>query len=417
MCRRWSRRLRRARRRPPRTRGCAPAGGRPPGLRVAARCRASVRSSGRARAARGSDRRGPAPASEIDNTSATEPQQVGPITRVAVALEGGKPRATMRRSMPTLVAHPRPVRRQSTRWWQRPRVRSALIIVVLALVTVAARAGAHLETDWLWFHELAQERVFCRLLTMRWIAGSAAGIATASVLLLNLWIMARGAPSDAGLPEGDPRARQLRRVVRWTCAAVAVGAGVVIGRSVAIGNWELLALWLHRQPFHARDPLFHRDIGFFVFSLPLYQKLVQWLLLTAGVALAAAVLGHVATGAIRMKPPPVSPTRAAHRHVLALAAVLLLGLAGSHWLGQYSLELARSNRTVPGAGYTEVHVLLPWLRVLVVVALACAAMMAVAAVRRSWALPAVAIAIVAVAELVNPAVLPSVVQRLVVDPQ
>jgi uncharacterized membrane protein (UPF0182 family) len=52
-----------------------------------------------------------------------------------------------------------------------------------------------------------------------------------------------------------------------------------------------------------------------------------------------------------------------------------------------------------------------------VVALAGAAMLVYAAVRRSWSVPAVALAMVAVAELVNPAILPSVVQRFVVEPQ
>jgi uncharacterized membrane protein (UPF0182 family) len=287
---------------------------------------------------------------------------------------------------------------------------------VLVLVTLVARAAAHLETDWLWYDELGQGRVFWRLLTLRWVAGVGAGVATTAIVLVNVWIVARAAPSEAGLPAGDPRGRELRRIVRWGSLAIAVAAGVLVGRSAGIG-WERLALWLHRQPFGIDDPLFHRDIGFFVFSLPLYQKLVQWLLVTTAAALAISVLGHVATGAIRMKPGPVSAVRGAHRHMLVLVALLLLALAASHWLGQYALELHSDNRTVPGAGYTEVHVMLPWLRALVVVSLAGAAVVVFAAVRRSWRLPAIVIVVVAVAELVNPAVLPSVVQRLLVDPQ
>jgi uncharacterized membrane protein (UPF0182 family) len=319
--------------------------------------------------------------------------------------------------MPTLVATPRPVGRQSRRWWWRPRVRSGVIVAVLLLVTVAARAAAHLETDWLWFHELGQEQVFWKVLTMRWIAGSGAGVVTGLVLLANLRFVARAAPPDAGLPTGAPRGRELRAVVRWGCIAVAVAAGVIVSRSVVIGGWEQLALWTQRQQFGHADPIFHKDIGFFVFSLPLYRQLVAWLLVTAGVALGTAVLGHIATGAIRLAPPPVSANRAAHAHVLGLAAVLFLGLAASHWLGQYALELSAGNRTVPGAGYTEVHVTLPWVRALMVVALSGAVLMALAAVLRSWSLPAIAVVAVVVAEILNPYVLPSVVQRFFVDPQ
>ena len=305
--------------------------------------------------------------------------------------------------MPTLVAQPRPVARRTDRWWRRPRVRSAVILAALVVLTVLARTAAHLETDWLWFNELGQERVFWKLLTIRWVSGSFATVATTALLLVNLWIVFRRRRPD--------------RFVVGASVAAAVVIGVFVGRSVVLGNWQQLALWMNRQEFGAVDPLFHRDIGFFVFSLPLYQKLADWLLLTLGFAIVSVVVAHVATGAIRLKPAPVSATRAAHAHVLALTAALLLALAWKHWLGQYALELGRDNATVPGASYTDVHVTLPWLRVLVVVAAAGAVLMVVAAIRRSWTLPAIALVIVAAAELVNPAVVPSVVQRLFVDPQ
>jgi uncharacterized membrane protein (UPF0182 family) len=296
-------------------------------------------------------------------------------------------------------------------------VRSALLVGGLTIVTLLARLTAHLETDWLWFHELGQEHVFWTILTAKWLAGSLAALATTTVLLANFWVVARAAPAEARLPRGDPRAVRLRRIVLGAYLAISVGAGYLVGKSVVRADWQQLVLWLHRQDFGVVDPLFHKDVGFFVFSLPLHQKVAQWLFLTISVALVAAIAGHIATGAIRTKPPPVSATRGAHAHVLVLGALLLMVIAWKHWLGQYALELSNTNRTLPGAGYTEAHVMLPWLRVLVLVALAGAVTLLVAAVRRSWSLPAIALVVVAVAELVNPSVLPSVVQRVLVDPQ
>lgn len=302
-------------------------------------------------------------------------------------------------------------------WWRRPRVRSAVLLVVLAIVTLLARLAAHLETDWLWFDEVGQEQVFWTLLTTKWLAGSMAGLLTTTVLLANFWFVARAAPADSRLPPGDPRTVRLRRTILGAYLAISVGAGIVVSRNVVHADWQDLALWLHRQEFGTVDPLFHKDIGFFIFSLPLYQKVSQWLFVTIAVALVAGIAGHVATGAIRTKPAPVSATRGAHAHVLVLAALLLLAIALKHHLGQYALELSSTNRTVPGAGYTEVHILLPWLRVLVLVAVAGAITLIFAAIRRSWSLPAITLVVVAVVELVNPAILPSVVQRFFVDPQ
>ena len=296
-------------------------------------------------------------------------------------------------------------------------MRSALLLGALGMVTVLARLAAHLETDWLWFDELGQEQVFWTLLTTKWLAGSLAGIATTTVLLANFWLWRGRRRRRPGSRAAIPEPCDCDRLLLAGSLAISAAAGFFVGKSVVRVDWQQLALWAHRQEFGIVDPLFHKDVGFFVFSLPLYQKVSQWLFVTIAVALVAAVAGHVATGAIRTKPAPVSATRGAHAHVLVLAALLLLVVAWKHWLGQFALELSNSNRTVPGAGYTEVHVLLPWLRVLVLVTLAAAVALLVAAVRRSWTVPAIVLVIVAVAELVNPSVLPSVVQRVVVDPQ
>jgi uncharacterized protein len=295
-------------------------------------------------------------------------------------------------------------------------VRSALLLGVLAILALVARIGAHFQTEWLWFHELGQERVFWTLLTSRWLAGGLAGLGTTAFLLGNLWIVERSAPAD-GQPARGATGVRMRRILLLVQLAICAGAGLLVGRSTVHSDWRQILLWLHRSDFGVTDPLFHKDVGFFVFSLPLYQRVAEWLLLTTAVALAAAFAAHAATGGIRTRPSPVSATRAAQAHVCGLGALLMVLVAWQHWLSQFAIELPRPGETVPGAGYTAIHVQLPWLRVLVIVALAGAAMLVYAAVRRSWSLPAIAVVVVVVAELVNPAILPSVVQRLVVEPQ
>jgi hypothetical protein len=47
--------------------------------------------------------------------------------------------------------------------------------------------------------------------------------------------------------------------------------GLAVGRRVVLGLAAHPAV-LHRQDFGVTDPLFHKDVGFFVFSLPLYSR-------------------------------------------------------------------------------------------------------------------------------------------------
>ena len=62
-----------------------------------------------------------------------------------------------------------------------------------------------------------------------------------------------------------------------------------------VADWQEIVLWLHRSDFGVTDPLFHRDVSFFVFSLPLYQKIGHWLFLTVALALASTFAAHAAT--------------------------------------------------------------------------------------------------------------------------
>jgi uncharacterized protein len=282
----------------------------------------------------------------------------------------------------------------------------------MALAALLARMVAHFQTDWLWFHELGQEQVFWMLVASKWLPGSIAGLGTASVLLGNLWIAQRIAPRDAELLSA-----RSRHISLYVQLAVCAGASFLVGRSVVLGDWQQIVLWLHRSDFGVTDPLFHKDVGFFVFSLPLYKRVAHWLLLTSALSIASAVAAHVASGGIRVTPSPISATRAAHAHLLGLGALLLVLLAWQHRLTQLAIELPRSAAMPPGAGYTRVHVDLPWMYVVEGVVLVAAAMFVYAAIRRSWSLPVVAVVMVAAAELVNPSILPAVVQRLIVEPQ
>ena len=165
---------------------------------------------------------------------------------------------------PDRRAGEQPPPRDRSPWWRRPRIRGALFLAVLAVIVLVGRLLAHFQTEWLWFDEVGQKRVFLTLLVRRWLAGGIAGLATSAFLLGNLWIAYRVTPADGASRDG-----RLLRVVLPAQIAVSAVVGLLIARSVVASDWQRLALWLHRSDFGVTDPLFHKDVGFFVFSLPL----------------------------------------------------------------------------------------------------------------------------------------------------
>ncbi len=87
-----------------------------------------------------------------------------------------------------------------------------------------ARLFAQFETDWLWFKELGQERVFWTILASKWLAASLAGLATTAFLLANFWVVERTAPRDARLPRDRPSTARLRHILLPAYLALSAGA-------------------------------------------------------------------------------------------------------------------------------------------------------------------------------------------------
>ena len=75
---------------------------------------------------------------------------------------------------------------------------------------------------------------------------------------------------------GRDQARSIPRLLR-SIPAVIWGStliAAILGWS-ARGGWQAFLLWVHRQPFGIEDPLHHRDVGFFVFSLPFLDAALE----------------------------------------------------------------------------------------------------------------------------------------------
>ena len=67
----------------------------------------------------------------------------------------------------------------------------------------------------------------------------------------------------------------------------------LIGASGTVGQWNNWILFLHGGSFHIADPQFHKDVGFYVFKLPILTFLVDWTLAILIVTLAVSVVFHI----------------------------------------------------------------------------------------------------------------------------
>lgn len=227
-------------------------------------------------------------------------------------------------------------------------------------------------TDWLWFGETGYRQVFLRSLVTQATLGGAVSTLVLAFLYLNTRLALRG----LGRQEFTiPTAEGTRTVVadaggvKLVAYAVIALAGLLLG-AYAASRWAGCLLYWYATPFGTKDPILGRDVSFYVFQLPVLQLFQGLLKTTFVLSMAIAGGGYLVTGAIRLEAEsgPFA-TRGAVRHLLTLAAGLLVVLAFGAYLA-IPATLTEPSGIVHGASNADVEAYLPALRLLIMAALA-----------------------------------------------
>ncbi|WP_459915993.1 UPF0182 family protein [Desulfocicer niacini] len=141
---------------------------------------------------------------------------------------------------------------------------------------------------------------------------------------------------------------------------------VVMGLIIAIPifkDWENSLLFLFGNNSNVVDPLFGKDISFYLFSLPIYHLLQKEILIVMALMLAGVLFVYwykeVSTPIEYRKPP-----KKAHWHTSILVIFIFLVLCWGFMLERYDLLYETVNLPIfKGPGYIEMNVTLPliWL--------------------------------------------------------
>jgi uncharacterized membrane protein (UPF0182 family) len=286
----------------------------------------------------------------------------------------------------------------------------------LALFFLPALIG--LLTDWWWFQEIGYEIVFTRELITRLLLFVAVGGLAFGLLYLNLRAAQRGVvPDPVVFRLGESRQRvDLSRSLRRLTLPVSLGFGLLAGLA-ATPAWELVLRAIYRTPFGSTDPIFSRDIGFYVFTLPALSAGLGFLSALAIISLFLLVpiyvlRGDIALGARRLRVEP-----SAGLHLAALLTAVFLLTAARLWFVDTSGLLYSTTGPLVGASYTDLHARLPALRISAIVAvLAAVAVMIGGIQQRLGRYGLLAIGGYLAVAFLGRGVYPAIVQKFVVAP-
>ena len=262
------------------------------------------------------------------------------------------------------------------------RIAILLAAVVLGLILLT-RSGDAL-VDWLWFSSLGYADVFWTIFVTRSIVFFASLGLSALAIGFSGWLALRCArrvtapPPPAPPPSASiwwtpppPSTRLSQSAARLPWPLVVAGGALLLGllaASVALANWDTILRLIYAVPVGQADPVFGHDIGLYLFSLPAWVALKNWLLLVLVLTAVLTGLVYWAHGDIAVdKLRQIS--RPALAHASALLALYFLVKVWSYWLDRYLLLYA-DNGVVVGAGYTDLSVRLPVLWLLMALSVA-----------------------------------------------
>jgi uncharacterized membrane protein (UPF0182 family) len=263
----------------------------------------------------------------------------------------------------------------------RPSVNPRSRRILLGLVAIGFLASivipwlAGFATDWLWYTEIHFESVFLRSLVARALLFVVTGLVAFAFLYGNIRLTRRG---SAGIPalylnRGDGVTVDVSHLVP---RLLFIGALVVafITALVASAQWLPVLMALHAVPVGQADPLFGRDIGFYLFQLPAVSAALTALVALTGLSLIASAILYGTHGAVVLAPRRAVVDPRAARHLGALLALLLLLFGIQLWVVDSSSLLYSTTGPLVGASYADVHVLLRGIRLSAITSVLAAAL-------------------------------------------
>ncbi len=299
--------------------------------------------------------------------------------------------------------HSRPAPSFFNRW--------TVLLLLFLIALLSANWLITTLTDGFWFQQVGYTEVWRSLLLLK-LGTFVVLLLVSAALLVGNWLLARWLVIR--IPDIFGERRLLEE--EWV-AILLTGVGLFFAWGLAqLGTdmWDTLIRYWHARPFGVSDPIFDRDIGFYIFTLPLYETLHAWLVQVLVLTLlgVAGVYAASQWENIQRRDFLLMPYIRKHGALL-LAAFFLL------WAARYQLlawnVLYSSQGVVFGAGYTDVRASLPVMRLQMVLMLAAA----LVALFNYWRLslrPMLAVIVLWVIVSVGGSLYAAVLQRYVVEP-
>jgi len=303
-------------------------------------------------------------------------------------------------------------------FFRRGRTIWSVILAIFVVGGISLRSLASFYVDVLWHDVVGRTDVFWGVLTTKLALGAVFVLIFTLIMALNLWLADRLAPTDVPVSLEQRALAGYRQLVASRQWLVRIVISLLLGLMVGLpasAQWQDWFLFSNAQSFDVSDPLFNRDISFYVFRLPFIQFLISWSLASLILVALVTFIAHYLNGAIQLQTQGRHVTPQAKAHISVLFAAIALSRAVGYWFGRFDLTTS-TRGVVQGATFTDVNAQLPATNLMILVSIAVALLFLWNVWQKGWRLPVLATLLWIVVALVAGQIYPAVVQRFSVQP-
>ena len=299
------------------------------------------------------------------------------------------------------------------------KIFSPMTFVVLFIFSIIAVIVTGFYSDWLFFIETGYVDVFIKTLSYKALSGFIFGIVFLVFALFNLFI-ARTIqfPERASLSIDGMvlpiKIEGLEKLIMPLSYIVIIIITLLTGQWGAL-RWEELLLFINTVEMKTLDPIFQKDLGFYLFELSFMDSLRGFLSFTFLSTLAIIAINYLLRGGIVFTGTFFLINKRVKTHVLILAGMFICVLGLGFYINSFKL-LYSTSTVVSGAGYTDINARLIALRALAFMTPISAVIFIVAALRGAFKIAMMPILVTAVIYIAGLIAYPMLLQKLKVSP-
>ncbi|MBT4540769.1 UPF0182 family protein [Candidatus Woesearchaeota archaeon] len=302
-----------------------------------------------------------------------------------------------------------------------------ILIGIIVIFAISISGISKFITDYLWFDALGFDQIFLISLFSKIKLFAITAIIFFIFVVINIWI--------------SSMISEKRNIPFKFKLLITTALSIIIGVRFS-SEWFKLLQYFNQTSFNIMDPIFAKDVSFYIFTLPFYQFVLGFLMSTIIITIILVILDYLSSlpdfkkSFTKQEVPegviPVQPKLFDFKMLLTkrkiiihsgiLISIFFLLLAVKHYLSRFSIMYSKKGIVV-GAGYSDVVAYLPMIKILMVLAVIIAILLLVwvfiiskQAKLRKRHIFVYALIIYFIFGFLGPTVIPGIVQALKVSP-